>query len=89
MKIIYKYEIPLQYESYIKIPHLYKILSFQQQCNEIFIWCEIETLNLSDCDYVKFILIGTGFEIPNDAHEYIGTVVMPTMLVWHLYRSLS
>lgn len=88
MKIIYKYEIELCGETYIKLPNGYKILSFQKQFNEMFIWVEIDTDNISNCLSTKFILIGTGYNIPTDAHEYIGTVVMPTMLVWHLYRSL-
>lgn len=52
------------------------------QNNEIFVWCRLLHMNNSDTNRTsKVIIVATGEEYYG---RYIGTVIMPSALVWHI-----
>lgn len=88
MNIIYKFQIPIEYFFEIEMPQYSKIVGFQLQNENPIIW------TVCDADLIlvkrKFMLIGTGIEIPEDINvdfiDYIGTIQMnDAKLVWHLF----
>ena len=87
MKKIYKYYIPIEDEFELELPERAKILTFQAQNDEGFIWAIID---IGDrIIKVKFRMFGTGHPIREeiDELEYIGTIqIYNGGLVWHLFR---
>lgn len=59
------------------------IRHFGEQNGKLYLWAEIN----EDCtpERRQFMVIGTGWEVPEDA-QYLGSVVSPSGYVWHLYE---
>lgn len=86
MKKIYKYELLLQDEQVVQIPHKPQILSVQIQKGIICVWALVDT-TYSDVAYI-FEIIGTGNPVDNFIREYLGTVQDGSM-VWHVFYRRS
>jgi hypothetical protein len=65
----------------VEMPIGAKFRAFQMQGSTPTLWAEIDDAVKSQI--VPFLLFGTGWEIPADAH-YIGTA-QQSGFVWHLY----
>ena len=48
------------------------------------LWVEFDQAKADVLEEQTFLLVGTGFEVP-DACNYIGTVIEADTFVWHLY----
>lgn len=83
MRVIYKYAIPLSLSIKLLIPWGYKILSFQNKGEDLFIWVEVDPSHATTD--VTFHIVATGGEVP-ECCDYIGTVVDVDNMVWHLYK---
>lgn len=87
MKKIYKYQVLIADESELELPERAKILTFQAQNDEAYIWAIIDT-DIKTIEKVKFRMFGTGHSIREiDGLKYIGTIqIYNGSLVWHLFR---
>lgn len=85
---VHKYYIPFRDEFHLLLPQDAKILSFQVQKRNLFIWCLIDEIMpvLSR----KFILVVTGNEIsiPEFKLFYIDTI-QDGEFVWHLFEVIE
>lgn len=84
MKVIYKYEIPIQDNFEIELPIDYHILTFQVQDNAPYIWVYHDTDDPKR--KVSFSMIGTGNFMIHKILTYVGTVQLDGF-VWHLFKS--
>lgn len=82
---IYKYKLSVLAGSQaINIPSPQRFLSFQLQDGYPCVWYEVtDPENNVRFDRIEFIVIGTGFDVPENAH-YLGTAQQGPF-VWHLY----
>ena len=71
----------------ISLPIGAKILSVQCQRNNLVFWVVADLSSILES--VEFLIFGTGHDIPNleGTHQYLGTVQMPTGLVWHVFTN--
>ena len=90
MYAIYKY--PLRFNSIgaetIDMPVGARILSVQMQGDTITLWALVQPG--SKTETVRFTMIGTGWELPDDfatKNLYLGTVQYES-LVWHIFKNL-
>ncbi len=90
---IYKYPIIAQTKNELLLPNQSKILTFQSQKKELFIWALISESELSNLITRHFYLFGTGHEIDYLLMiklNYIGTTQQYNgQFVWHLFEDLS
>ena len=99
MKTIWKYQLEIVDEQYVTMPiisstvHLAPktsvidvrwVQSRQDQIlgEKINLWATVDTD--SESTDVKFFIVGTGYLLPKSG-VYIGTVPMPSGLVWHVF----
>ena len=85
---IFKYEVPIKNNFVLELPIHCKILSFQAQNENLFIWVLVDTDKALCPRY--FCLLGTGHDIDYhpDLMKYIGTVQISNgTLVWHLFEN--
>lgn len=82
MEKIYKYELKLQAEQVVQMPHKPEILSVQIQRGVICVWALVNT-TYSDVAYI-FEIIGTGNPVDSMLRKYLGTVQDGSM-VWHVF----
>lgn len=83
MTTIWKYEIPREHEFELLLPVGYEFLHVQCMPNGLaYVWARVS----SDVERtpVAMALVGTGWEIPPEAVNYIGTFNQG-MYVWHLF----
>jgi hypothetical protein len=90
--IIYKY--PLKQDptapQELELPEFTTPLYVGQQDNQLYVWCEL-TNKSNPIETKRFYVLGTGIDYATmDARDqvslkYIGTVLMPSRLVWHVY----
>jgi hypothetical protein len=85
MRVIYKYELMLGYNS-IWLPAGYKVLKIAEQHGNLTMWVE------QDSSYpasnVVFNVYGTGYSIPNPNAVHVGSELMESGLVWHVYAEM-
>tara|TARA_R110002020_G_scaffold184440_1_gene381412 strand:- start:83 stop:358 length:276 start_codon:yes stop_codon:yes gene_type:complete len=62
----------------------FKFLSCAEQLENVSLWYETLSDEKFRTDTLQLMLIGTGFQVPNDL-EYYGTVALECGLVWHIY----
>ena len=91
---IYKYELEIRDLQVLKIPYGYKIISIQQQDDNICMWVIVDPA----CKDVQVIIrcFGTGHNLePSFSLEYLGTVVLTnpgieseviSSSVWHFFE---
>lgn len=62
-----------------------KVLSVGAIGEEIFVWADVDTKAAP----VKrwFIIIGTGWNIDVPLQQFIGTVIFPNQLVFHVFET--
>lgn len=86
MSVIYKYHLQVistSQDQKLVLPDGFKILSMQNQDDEITFWAEVNPGNISKPR--RFRVFGTGWGImDNEGFEHIGTVQIGS-LVWHVY----
>lgn len=83
MTTIYKYSVPFEgVVGSIKLPIDAKIVDFNFQYHEPFIWAEVDTQLITEDR--QFIVYGTGHMIDEKA-KYIATA-HNAGFVWHLYE---
>ncbi len=83
MRVIYKYELMLGYNS-IYLPEGYKVLKVAEQYGNLTMWIEQDSTRLGK--NVVFNVYGTGYSIPNPNAIHVGTEIMENSgLVWHVY----
>ena len=85
MRTIYKYQ--LEPSSEVEIPEGGKVLTFQYQNGIPTIWVLVDTSNPPVKR--KFLIQGTGWELPDYNMNYIGTAQQGRFLVWHLFEIIS
>jgi hypothetical protein len=89
MRKIYKYPVELDsefdgfHEVILLVPEGTKFLCIQLQNGKPCIWAEIE--KGVPCTEVTLISVGTGHGAVPEAMRYLGTVVQPDGLVFHVY----
>lgn len=86
MKIFKYLIIPSDIKQKIMMPEGAKILTFQMQNQELYIWALVNPNN--EMEERKFYVFGTGHEIEmENISIYIGTAqMMGGSLVWHLFE---
>ena len=85
MKVVYKYKIPIQDYISLSLPVNAKIIKFDSQNNDPYIWVLV-TLE-KELEERKFRLAGTGHDIRENNLKYIDTTIMHDgQLVWHLFE---
>jgi len=87
---IYKHTLKKFNEIFeLETPPIWNILHLGEQNEELFLWVDHFWIGDPEEDKPvknKFMLIGTGVEIPKDfSGQYFGSVIMKNGLVWHLY----
>lgn len=90
MKKIYKYELDrdcVNREQIVNMPVNAKVISFGEQGEILFFWAEVPFGGIVDHVNTnrEFCLSFTGFELPERAKDFHGTVQIG-YLVYHLYE---
>tara|TARA_R110000796_G_scaffold177590_2_gene294416 strand:+ start:189 stop:458 length:270 start_codon:yes stop_codon:yes gene_type:complete len=89
MRTIYKYKLDITYEQHLKIIGFESFLKVGVQGDTLFLWCMVDTDNKSLYHYdVK--IYGTGNPINDKGmtkDTYLGTGLMPSGLVWHVFAN--
>lgn len=85
MRVIYKYELMLGYNS-IYLPEGYKVLKVAEQYGTLTMWVEQDSYRPSR--NVVFNVYGTGYSIPNQNAMHVGSEIMESGLVWHVYADM-
>lgn len=89
MNVIYKYELHVTDRQTVLMPRGFQILNLAEQRGRLCIWAKVD--NSEPLVDVTFVIHGTGNEIivrPGTHEEYIGTILMESGFVWHLFESL-
>lgn len=84
MQTIWK--LPLQIGGVweVEVPSHAEILSLALQGDDLFFWARVETRN--GVVRRRFLVVGTGHEIPHYAEKFIGTVHLDNGLVFHAFE---
>jgi len=85
MKVIWKYKIPIESWFTLEMPMGAKILTFQSQGDEAYVWATVEPGR----EIVKrcFAILATGQEFVESPGEYLGTAqTHGGQLIWHLFE---
>ncbi len=79
---IYKYPLRISGEQDVEMPEGAELLSVGGQGGELVLWAQVDP----DARLVrrKVILYGTGHELRDEPHRYVGTVQFG-IFVWHVY----
>lgn len=89
MRTIHKYQLEIRSLQKVTMPMSNKPLSIGVHGGKLFLWAIVETDN-DPLDY-EFEVFGTGHPLentPGTMREFIGTAVMPTGYVWHIFKRL-
>lgn len=83
MKTIWKYRVEPRAGFTVHMPANAKILCVQIQNGLPYFWAEVD----SDEALIAhpFMIVGTGQDLPQKAHKYVGTW-QAGEFVWHLYN---
>jgi len=84
MRTIYKYDLFIGYNS-LYLPDGYKVLHVAEQYGSLTMWVEQSIQNSPS--YRTFNVHGTGHQIPDDNAVHVGTALMSSGLVWHVYET--
>jgi len=82
MRSIYKYQLITGYNS-IYLPEGYKVLKVAEQDGFLTMWVEQDSTR--PARNIVFNVYGTGYGIPNAYATHVGTEIMESGLVWHVY----
>jgi hypothetical protein len=84
MRTIYKYDLMIGYNS-LYLADGYKVLHVAEQYGNLTMWVD-QTIGNS-ASYRTFNVYGTGHPIPDDNAVHVGTALMSSGLVWHVYET--
>ena len=84
MRTIFKYDLMLGYNS-LYLPDGYKVVHIAEQYGNLTMWVEQSIQNSPN--YRTFNVYGTGHQIPDDNAIHVGTALMSSGLVWHVYET--
>ena len=87
MKTIYKFSVP-KMEQVLHMPVGYKILTVAYQEDILCLWAELDPSLLARPIPVIISIYGTGWDMPEDPGNYIGTVQTVDGFVWHVFEKL-
>lgn len=82
---IYKYELGIDDEQDVALPEFARIISVGTQMGRLFLWAEVIPANAPHS--YKVFIRGTAQPLTGKEGRFIGTVFMPSGLVWHIYDS--
>lgn len=87
MMKIFKYTIPVTDESTAEMYMIEQVLHVDQQEDptSLVVWAIVNPETALRT--VKFCVRGTGQPLTGTEGQYIGTVITPLGLVWHVFRS--
>ena len=84
MRKIYKYELPVNGGIIAIKQCIIKILSIQEQNGIPMMWAIVDPDNEA-VEPLEITAIGTGWELPSGADEYLGTAQDEFGFVWHYF----
>tara|TARA_R110000851_G_C12769468_1_gene533998 strand:- start:72 stop:332 length:261 start_codon:yes stop_codon:yes gene_type:complete len=86
METIYKYELKIASEQFLRLPSGAEILSIQQQQQgSVCAWVKLDTSKpMRDR---KIVICGTGNSIEHEVTRFIETIQMGVM-VWHFFEAI-
>ena len=84
MRKIYKYELPVNGGIIAIKQCIIKILSIQEQNGIPMMWAIVDPDNEA-IEPLEITAIGTGWELPSGADEYLGTAQDEFGFVWHYF----
>lgn len=87
MRKIYKYQIPNYGFSNVQMPVGAKIVAVQPQRGYAMMWAEVDPD--APTEERKFLIVGTGQPLTEDAKTYVGTIQDGGGFVWHVYECAS
>ncbi len=82
MRTIFKYDLMIGYNA-LYLPDGYTVVHVAEQYGNLSMWVEHTIGNLASSR--TFNVYGTGHPIPDDRAVHVGTVLMSSGLVWHVY----
>ncbi len=84
MRTIYKYTLNPK-DLNVRMPIGARLLSVAEQNNQICVWAEVDSE--ADTELVGFEVFGTGHELTDNNHEFVGTALMDDGdFVFHVYK---
>lgn len=93
MKTIYKYNLQVTDVQQIILPKGAKILCVQTQRNNLAMWAEVDTDEITETESVIIGMFGTGHPIPQQMEynrHYISTFQIENgALVFHVYKRMD
>jgi hypothetical protein len=89
VKTVFKYTSPLQERITLLVPRISKLLHVDTDTRDpdaLAFWYEVDTrVNAWEN---RFVIVGTGQEIPPDAIEHVASVKTGAF-IWHIYRAMK
>jgi hypothetical protein len=82
---IWKFEIPNSPCPYVTMPRGAQVLSVNQQNGRICVWALVNSKQESELAEFRIYATGENVEMTG-ACDFVGTVMMPSGLVWHVFR---
>lgn len=84
MRTIFKYDLMIGYNS-LYLPDGYKVVHVAEQYGNLTMWVEQPAMQHSAGTHT-FQVYGTGHQISDDRAVHVGTALMTSGLVWHVYE---
>lgn len=91
-RTIHKFHIPTNHKIgepfVVQLPHMGYVLDFAFQNSELYCWVDYMWIDGQEKLMVdnKFIIYGTGYDIPDDDNLLYLKTVHYNGFVWHIYR---
>ena len=85
MRTIFKYDLIIGYNS-LYLPDGYKVVHVAEQYGNLTMWVEQPDMQHSASAHT-FQVYGTGHQISDDRAVHVGTALMTSGLVWHVYET--
>ena len=88
-RVIYKYQFSAvaNGELNLSLPEKSRVIHVGKQDELVTLWIEQDNSHLQERR--EFQIVGTGFETIRINWEHVGTVLMDSGLVWHVYEVLA
>jgi len=83
MKTIYKFPLEITDYSTLRTHDKAKVMHVGEQGGQLCIWLEVDLTQVVATH--GFYIRGTGHVITGEEGQFLGTVLMPNGLVWHIY----